>query len=168
MATSKVAYASTGTAITITLPSLADGAYRESTAITNAANLYIDALVGASIQVGAVGADGTIEVYAYASADGGTTYSGGLDGSDAAVTWGTTHSTSVNGFSQLVLLGVIDVDTTDDNNDLECGPYSIASAFGGVLPEDWGLVIKNDTGTAFHATGTNNSVHYSGIQYTSS
>jgi len=168
MATATINYASTGTAITITMTSLADGGYRESAAVTNATNKYLDALVGGSIQVGAVAADGTIEIYAYASADGGTTYSGGLAGTNETITWGTTPATSsVNGVSQLVLLGVLDVDTTDDNNDIEFGPYSIAAAFGGVLPEDWGLVVGNSTGTAFHATGTNNGLHYSGIKYDS-
>lgn len=152
--------------ITADLTSLADAGYRESAAIDNSSNLYVDAQVSGSIQVGAVSADGQILIYAYGSIDGGTVYSGGLAGTDETVTWGTTpSSSSVNGFSQLKLLAVIDVDTTDDDNDIEFLTGSVAAAFGGVMPDSWGIVIKNDTGIALHATGTNNTLDYVGIKY---
>jgi hypothetical protein len=166
MAESNIKFA-TAANITCTLTSLADGGYRESAAIDNTSNLYMDAHVGGSIQVGAVTADGIIEVYAYGSWDG-TDYSGGLAGTDETITWGTTpSSSSVEGFNQLKLIGILSVDTTDDNNDIEFGPFAVAPAFGGHLPRKWGIVIKNSTGIALHATGTNNSLKYSGITYTS-
>jgi hypothetical protein len=168
MATSSIDYTATGTALTCTVTSLADDGYRESAAVTNATNKYLSVLIGGSIQVGTVTADGSIKVYAYASADGGTTYSGGLVGTDETITWGTTPSTSsVNGFNNLFLLGIANVDDTDDDNDIEFGPFVLEAAFGGIVPEDWGIVIKNETGVAFHATGTNNTLHYSGIKATS-
>ena len=154
-------------AITATLTSLADGGYRESAGVDNATELFIDALVAGSIQVGAVTADGTIKVYAYASMDNGVIYDGGLIGTDETIVWGTTPSTSsVEGFKQLKLLDVISVDTTDDDNDIEfvC-KNSVASVYGGVMPLNWGVVILNDTGVAFHATGTSNSLGYQGIKY---
>lgn len=167
MATANVAYA-TSAGITCTVTSLADGGYRESAAVDNGTNLYMDALVSGSIQVGAVAADGTISIFAYGSVDGGTVYSGGLAGTDETITWGTTPSTSsVEGFNNLKLLGVVSVDTTDDNNDIEFGPFSVAAAFGGVLPKSWGIVVLNETGVALHATGTNNTFDYTGITYTS-
>ena len=167
MAEAKPKYAASA-AITCTLTSLADGGYRESAGVNNTTNRYMDALVGGSIQVGAVTADGTISVFAYGSADAGGIYSGGLAGTDETITWGTTPaSSSVEGFNQLKLLGVISVDTTDDNNDIEFAGFSVAAAFGGVMPEKWGIVVLNETGVALNATGTNNEIHYQGITYES-
>ena len=162
MADRKIAYAANAS-ITITLTSLGSAAYRESTAIDNTSNLYLDALVGGITQIGAVGADGQIEIYAYGSWDG-TSYTAGVTGSDAAITWGTTGG--VDSYNDLVPLGTAATDTTDDNDDVEWGPFSVAAAFGGRLPPKWGIVVKNSTGTAFHATGTNNLVRYRGITET--
>ena len=138
--------------------------FRESTAIDNSSNKYMDALVGGKIQIGAPSADGTIAIYAYGSYDG-TEYTAGLTGSDGTVTWGTTGSTGLDGANNLPLLGVISVDATDDNDDARWGPFSVAAAFGGVLPTKWGIVVKNSTGAALHATGTNNECQFMGIKY---
>ena len=156
----------TRTAITITLTSLANGGYRESAEVDNTTNLYVDELVEGSIQVGTVTADGTISIYAYGNL-GDTVYSGGLAGTNETITWGTTPaSSSVEGFNQLPLLGVVSVDTTDDDNDIEFGPYAVAPAFGGVMPAKWGIVVLNNTGVGFHATGTANGIWYRGVKYT--
>ena len=81
------------------------------------------------------------------------------------MTWGTTGSTGLDGANNLPLLGVISVDATDDNDDARWGPFSVAQAFGGVLPTKWGIVIKNSTGASLHATGTNNECQFMGIKY---
>jgi len=167
MATASINYAA-AQAITVTLTSLASAGYRSSVFVDNSVNKYMDAHVMGSVQIGAPTVDGTITVFAYGSVDGGTLYSGGLDGTDTAITWGTTPSTStVEGFNQLKLLGVMSVDSTDDANDLEFGPFAVAPAFGGVLPQRWGLVFLNETGVILNATGTNNAVKYQGIKYDS-
>ena len=155
MATATINYASAAS-VTITVTSLADGGYRESTAVDNGTNKYIDALVGGKIQIGAPSADGTIEFYAYGTYDG-TEYTAGLSGSDGTVTWGTTGSTGLDGANNLPLLGVISVDATDDNDDARWGPFSVAAAFGGVLPSKWGIVIRNRTGASLHATALTTS-----------
>lgn len=150
--------------LTLGLVSLADAGWRESTAVDNSVNKYVDAHVGGKIQIGAVAADGTISFYAYGSYDG-TEYTAGVTGSDGTITWGTTGATGVDGFNDLFFLGAIAVDTTDDNDDKRWGPFSVASAFGGILPTKWGIVVRNSTGTAFHATGTNNECQFIGIKY---
>jgi hypothetical protein len=166
MATINIAYSSPAT-VTITPASVADGGYRESTAVDNGTSVkYVDAMVGGIIRVGAVAADGTIAIYAYGSYDG-TEYTAGVTGSDGTITWGTTGSTGVDGYNNLPLLGVVSVDTTDDDDYVRWGPFSVAQAFGGVLPTKWGIVIKNSTGTAFHATQTSSECQYTGITYTS-
>lgn len=165
MAVATITYSSANT-VTITLTSLADAGWRESTALNNNSSTnYVDCLVGGKIQIGAVGADGTIEIYAYGSYDG-TEYTAGLTGSDGTITWGTTGSTGVDSYFNLPLLGTVIVDTTDDNDDVRWGPFSIAAAFGGSVPPKWGVVVRNRTGTAFHATGTNNECQYTGVTYT--
>ena len=163
MATATINYTAAA-AVTITPTSLGDAGFRESTAIDNSSNKYMDALVGGKIQIGAPSADGTIAIYAYGSYDG-TEYTAGLTGSDGTVTWGTTGSTGLDGANNLPLLGVISVDATDDNDDARWGPFSVAAAFGGVLPTKWGIVVKNSTGAALHATGTNNECQFMGIKY---
>ena len=161
MATGKLTYSS-ATSITITNTSLAAAAYRESTAVDNSSTRYIDALVGGIIELGALGADGTIEIYAYGSYDG-TNYTAGLTGTDGTITWGTTGDTGVDGFLDLRFLGAVACDTTDDNDDKRWGPFSVASVFGGILPTKWGIVVRNNTDTAFNATGTNNECEFIGI-----
>lgn len=163
MATVSMNYAAAAS-VTITLTSLADAGWRESTAVDNSSNKYMDAHVGGKIQIGAVAADGTIEIYAYGSYDG-TEYTAGVTGSDGTITWGTTGSTGVDSYYNLPLLGTITVDTTDDNDDVRWGPFAVAPAFGGVLPTKWGILVRNRTGTAFHATGTNNECQFIGIKY---
>ena len=163
MATVSMNYASAAS-LTLTLTSLADGGYRESTVVDNGTNKYMDALVGGKVQIGAVAADGTIAFYVYGTYDG-TEYTAGVTGTDGTITWGTTGTTGVEGYNNLYLLGVVSVDTTDDNDDVRWGPFSVASAFGGVMPTKWGVIVKNSTGTAFHATGTNNECQFMGIKY---
>lgn len=161
MATGKLTY-SAATAVTITNTSLAAGAYRESTSVDNGTNRYIDALVGGIIQIGALGADGVIDIFAYGSYDG-TNYTAGVTGTDGTITWGTTGNTGVDGFLDLRYLGSVACDTTDDNDEKRWGPFSVASAFGGALPTKWGIVIRNGTDAAFHATGTNNECEFIGV-----
>lgn len=163
MATVTTNYAAAAS-LTLTVTSLADGGYRESTAVDNSTNKYVDALVGGKIQIGAPSADGTIAIYAYGSYDG-TEYTAGVTGTDGTITWGTTGSTGLDGYLNLPLLGVVSVDATDDNDDCRWGPFSVAQAFGGVLPTKWGVIVKNSTGASLHATGTNNECQFMGIKF---
>jgi hypothetical protein len=167
MATVNVSYQNIATAIAITsADGNGDGVWCSSALVDNQTNKYVDALVGGSLQVGTVTADGTIDIYVAASWDG-VEFTAGVDAGDADITWGTTGSTHVGGEKDLILLGVVNVDDTDDDNDVVFGPYSIAQACGGVMPLEWCIVIENNTGAALHATGTNNHLEYTGIEYTS-
>lgn len=168
MATSAIDYTATGTAITCTQAALGIDGYRESAGVTNAVNKYLSVTVGGSTQVGVVTVAGSLKIYAYASNDGGTIYSGGLIGTDETITWGTTPaSSSLAGFKNIFLIGIVAVALDDDDNDIEWGPFTLETPFGGTVPEDWGIVLKNETDIALHATGTNNALHYSGHKATS-
>lgn len=140
--------------ITITLASLADAAKRQSVAVDNGSNLYLDAHVQFKVKTGgAVSGDKAVYVYAYGAADSsGLGYSGEASGSDAAFS-GTLANTKV--------IGVIGCPaaTTSYISDL----MSIAAAFGGSLPPKWGAIVENKTGAALDSTEANHVKKYIGI-----
>lgn len=157
MAVTKITYG-TSTAFTITLASLATGSARESTAIDNTTNLYLDALVyvKAKLQAGAPATSAYIAVYAYASEDG-TNYTDNATGTNAALTMRTP--------TNLKLIGLI-VTPTANGATWKSNPMSVAAAFGGILPRKWGIVVENQSGFAISATEGDNAYSYTGITLT--
>jgi hypothetical protein len=147
--------------LTMTLASLASDtnlvAGRASTNINNgsAGADAIDALVGGKVTTGtSPTADRQIEVWAFGSYDG-TSYSGGATGTDANLT--------PQAKPLLRLLTVIPTNATS-NQTYTWGPVSIAQAFGGIVPERWGIYIVHNTGVALHATAGNHEVKYTPIK----
>lgn len=155
MADIKLAFG-TSTAITITLGSLASSATagRESTVVDNSANKFMDALVYITVNIGAgtPANDKCAYVYVYGSEDG-TNYTDNATGSDAAIT--------LNNPTNLKLVAVISMPTASLTYKVV---FSVASAFGGVLPRKWGIVVVNFCGIALAAN--NNAASYSGIYAT--
>ena len=147
----------TSTSITITLNSLASSATagRESTAIDNGTNKFLDALVYVTVNVGAgtPANDKCAYVYAYGSEDG-TNYTDNATGSDAAIT--------LRDPTNLKLVAVIAMPTASATYKVV---FSIAQAFGGILPRKWGIVVRNYSGIALGAS--NNAASYTGIYATS-
>lgn len=148
-------------AITISLApggvGLASGSARASTVIDNTTNLFLDALVQLQIKSGASGtsATGYINVYAYGTVDAADSfYPEAITGTDAAVT--LTSPTNLR------LIGTLNVVA---NATAYIGePMSVAAAFGGVLPEKWGIVIENQTGGALDTTEANHLKYYQGVE----
>lgn len=145
----------TSTSITQTLASLATGSARESTAVDNSSNLYLDALVRVQVklQSGSPASDKTVYVYAYGSEDG-TNYTDNATGSDAAIT--------LRAPSNLDHIGAI---ATPDSGALtyKSRPMGVAKAFDGILPRAWGIVVENKTNITFDATEGNHAKAYSGV-----
>jgi hypothetical protein len=142
-----------GVDVVITLASLANGAARESTAWDWSA--YEDILLEVTLKaaVAGVSVSGTCTVYAYATADNGTTYTEAATGTDAAYTMLNP--------TQLMCAGVVFLNT---NAQVKTGgPWSLAALFGGTLPAKGGMVIVNDSGAALDATGSNHLVQYQGV-----
>ncbi len=150
--TFKSQYGSNNQAITCTITSLANNGQRSSAAVDNTSNLYLDALVQVIIKSNASGtsATGYVNVYAYGTADGGTSYPDGT-GSDAGVTLTSPPN--------LRLIGVINVVANATTYKSE--PMSVAAAFGGILPDHWGIVIENKTAATLDASV--GSAFYQGI-----
>ena len=156
MADIKSKYGASNQAITITLNGLADNGSRASTAITNAVNLFLDVLVQLKINTANVGApagEKNVLVWAFGSADNGITYSGGATGTDAA--YGGVAGQLIDNAK---LLGIVSVDAQNEVFESDC--FSIASAFGGVVPEKWGIIVTNQIGQAL---GANSVAFYQGI-----
>ena len=143
--------------ITITLASLADTAWRQSTARDNTSDGFLDAHVGGSIRVGTgpITNGGKINIFLYGSYDG-TNYTAGASGSDAAYT--------ADGEQGLLLpLEQIVVDSST-GADYVFGPISAVERFGmRALPEKWGVIVENTTGDSLDSTGGNHHIKFNGI-----
>lgn len=162
MSTASPLYGSKVT-MTITLASLASSstlvAGRESTAVDNKdTDDAVDALVGGKVTTGTGPTTARqIEIWAYGSYDD-TDFSGSASGSDAALT--PTEKTL------LKLLTVIPTDATSDKT-YKWGPFSVAQAFGGILPVQWGIWITHNTAVNLNATGGNHEIEYFPIKFES-
>lgn len=130
---------------------------RESTAIDQGSNNYLDVLIGGHFAGPSSGAAaGRIQIFAYASWDDGTTWPGIITASDANLTLTATDK------ERLRLIEVITTTTT--NSDVyKWGPFSLAHVFGGTMPERWGLWGVHNAGGAL----TTSTTKYTGITRTS-
>lgn len=156
----KTQYGASNQTITITIASLANNGAQQSNVISNTSDLFLDDLVFLKIKspASSTSASGYINVYAAGSCDGGTLYSDGATGSNGSITL-----TSPPNVKPIGIINVVANGTT-----YYAGPFSVGSAFGGILPEKWSLIIENKTGGTLDTTGGNHSVFYQGIlsQYT--
>lgn len=152
MAEVKNKYAAKAT-ITITLTSLANDAARESTALDNTTTLYLDALVRVKTN-GQAGGTGLLDLYVY-TALGDTTYSDGATGTDAAFTAANRRNSRYLGSVQL-----------NAATPVVFGAFSLAAAFGGTMPDKWGLIAINKSGAALSATAGDHVLEYEGVTET--
>ena len=144
----------TKTNLTITVASLADGSARESTSVSNGTNKFQGVQVGGFIQANSSGvsATGYVNVFAYGSVDDGTTNSDAATGTDSA------HTLEDNA----ILLGRVSLNA--NSQVAQFGPFSLESVFNGMVPEDWGIIIENQSGAALDSTGGNHEIHYKGLK----
>jgi hypothetical protein len=151
VSTTKLLYGANNQIIGITLNSLANNNARQSDSISNTTTLFLDALVFARVSTTSASATGFLNIYAYGTADGGTTYTNNAAGTDSAFSMPTNPN--------LRLIGVVNVAAA--NATYSAGPFSVAVAFGGILPSSWGVVIENRSGVTLNSSG--HSVFYQGI-----
>jgi len=155
MATFKSQYDSNNQAITITLASLGNGASQQSASVDNSTNQYLDVLVQLVIKSGAsaVSATGYVNVYAYGTADGGTDFAEGCTGNNTGL--------QLTSPTNLRLIGTVNVVANATSYTSE--PMSVAAAFGGVMPQKWGIVVENESGAGLDATEGNHKKFYQGV-----
>ena len=154
MATSTVYQINSGGfTLTCTFSNLTTGASRCSDAQDASATRYTDALfsVRCDLQTGAVtGNDNTVYVYLYGNIAGAGWFTDNTLGVDAAITLRDPNN----------LRGpyAITFATATGNPIVVGGPWSVANAFGGIMPSQWGIVIHNKTnsilGTSTNCTAT--------------
>jgi hypothetical protein len=148
--------------MTITLAGLANvgstGIGRQSTAANNAADLADDALVFMKFTSGITTPAGTVFLYAFGGVDG-STFSANAGSTDAALT-----PTPNSGLKLLDSFAT----NTAINVTYKVGPYSVAQAFGGTMPPQWGVFVNHSMGTASNATSGNFQVQYIPVKYVSS
>ena len=154
--TIKPLYGSSNQSITCTITSLANNGQRSSAAVDNTSNLFLDVLVSVTVKTAgsSTSATGYVNVYAYGTTDGGTTYGGG------EASMGTNAGVTLSSPPQIALIGTITANANSTTYSRTA--MSVAAAFGGVLPDHWGIVVENKTGAALDAsTGSSN---YQGVQ----
>lgn len=115
-----------------TLPTLSSGAYATSDAKSNAANQPPDLLVEVSITPGTVSGNKQAVLFALASIDGAV-YQTGANSADEAV---------------MRRLGSLSLPS---NGVPQTDYFTVAAAYGGVLPPNVKFVVKNDSGAVFTA-----------------
>jgi len=141
MADIKAKYGGSNQSITITLNGLANDAKRESSLVDNLTNCFLDAMVQVKIATNASAdstGDKSVYVYAYGTADNGASCAGNASGSDAA------FGTDPQQINYCRLIGVIYAPT--QNKVYESDLMSVGAAFGGGLPQRWGIIVHNKTG----------------------
>lgn len=165
----------TNQSITITLNSLAGSATagRQSTVIDNRTNLYADVFVQGkfTIPVGGTAAlDKCIYIFVFGTADdadyaaersiAGTQAT--IGASDAAY----TMADSTVSQTPLIAAAVVPVPVSPTTTDgvYVCAPFSVASLFGGRMPAQWGVVVRNAAGASQPLKSSGNSMWYQGIQ----
>lgn len=156
MATSILAqYGTNGQTISCSIASLANNGQRESDAIDNTSNSFLDSYVMVKVKTGgsSVASTGTVNIYAFGTVDNGTSYSGGATGVNAGITAGASPN--------MPLIGVISASVAGTT--YVGGPFSIGQAFGGVVPAKWGIMIENKTGAVLDSTEGNHAKLYQGI-----
>lgn len=153
----------TPAAATITLASLASSstwlAGRESTAVDNTANLFLDYILDGKVTVGTTPTAGTeIRVYVVAIQGDGN-YPDVFDGTDSAET--VTAAGVGSGFLKLAAVAYVDATTSDRTYPFHCG--SVAALFGGVCPRKFVVFVTHNTGVNLNSTGGNHFVYTTSV-----
>lgn len=153
----------TPTAITITTSALASDANllagRQSSIISNSGDLAVDSIVGGTISApGSAPTAGTfIEVWLFGSWDGGTTFSAGASSAGDA-----NLSLATSGVKALMSRVALVSQTDTTARAYTIGPISVAQAFGGTMPDHWGVFIAHNLGVTLGAT----ALKHTPVQYT--
>lgn len=141
----------------ITLASLATDSNllvgRQSDAIDNRTNLYLDYLASKKVTTG-TSPTASREIDSFAvGCQKDTTWPDAFGASDAART--ITNADIKNGICRpLAAIGT----SSSSNVTYSAGPVSIASIFGGIVPQQFVLFVTHNTAVNLHATGSNHAI----------
>ena len=138
MATITLVTGSIQTLTTSALDSLANVTYVSAGTLTHTTNDPLDVLLQVKVTPGTVSGNKQVCVFAQGSLDGTDFESGPVSG--------TTTTDEPN----LTFIGTIPCGT---NSTAQIGLFNLASAFGGSLPAQTNIIIKNDSGAALASSG---------------
>jgi len=149
-------YGTEAQAISVTMASLANNAARESAFISNTSDRFLDVEVMLRAKNHASSAptgDKAVYVYVWGSVDAALPlYPDAVTGADAGITLDTpTH---------LKPLGSVVFSAAAQTKN--AGPWSVAAAFGGRMPQRWGIVVENKTGFSLDTTEGNFKKEFQG------
>lgn len=135
---------------------------RESTAVSNTSNLYLDYFIGGKSATGtSPTAARVILIFAYGSVNDTPTYPDVLDGTDSTETF--TSADILN--AAVKRLHQTGTSNTSDRV-YWFSPTSLGEVFGWILPKNFGLYGAHDTGVNLNATGSNHVWNYTGVYAT--
>jgi hypothetical protein len=165
-ADAKVSYAASAS-YTITLASLGTSSSllegRESTALSNATNKYIDELVAGKIRVGTSPTASTqIEVHAVGALDDTPTWPDGFTGSDAAK---TITSAAIKA-ALCAPIAVMGVDATTSDRDYPFRPVGLRQLFGDALPPSHLIWVTHSSAVNLNSTGGNHFIKHTPVYAT--
>ncbi|MGH7947903.1 MAG: hypothetical protein ACREQF_01595 [Candidatus Binataceae bacterium] len=165
-ADAKVAYVASA-AYTITLTGLATSstlvAGRESTALSNASNKYLDALVAGFITVGTTPTANTlIEVHCVGALNDTPLYPDVFDGTNSAETVSNT------GIKAAICrpVGVMLVPATTSDLAYPFAPLGIRQLFGDAMPPAHVLFVTHSTAVNLNATAANHAIYHTQVYAT--
>ena len=138
MATITLVTGAIQTLTTTALDSLANVTYVSAGTINHTTNDPLDVLLQVKVTPGAVSGNKQVVVFAQGSLDGTDFESGPVSG--------TVTTDEPN----LTFIGTIPCGTAST---AQIGMFNLASAFGGSLPQQTKIIIKNDSGAALAASG---------------
>lgn len=146
---------------TITLASLATSSTRlvgrESTAIDNSTNKYLDYLIAGKVTTGTTPTvDKQIDLWAYGSLKDTPTYPGTITGTDSGVTLANagTRNTGLRPVASALVTATSDVG-------YPFAPTSLTTLFGALMPPNrHGLWVTHDTAVNLNSTGSNHVLSY--------
>lgn len=131
----------------------------QSAAVDNTTDKFLDVMVYFVLDFANTAPASSRGVFVYAYSGIGTVYTNPASGSEGSI---TLPDVTTNQLS-LRPLGFIPYVTQDEV--VESPHFSIAQAFGGVMPQKWGVVLVNHSGAALASSG--NTAKYYGIKATS-
>lgn len=143
------------TSILMAMTSITSATGAQSTVIDNTATLYLDSRVFV-ISNGIAGGTALLDFFVY-SGLGDTTYTDGATGTNGSFTSANRRNSRYLGSIQMN-------STTTVKGELP----GVASAFGGVMPDKWGLIALNNSGATLGAGATDHGVWYQGVYATAS
>jgi len=146
----KPSFGTANTVIVIDPAGVASASATQSSYITNTDFLDATILLQLSIGAGTLGGQRAAFVYAYANA-GGTEWPDGVAATASAITL----------FNPTNLVRIATIFFSAQSQTRGKVIPSLAGALGNV-PQQWGLVIENNTGITFDTTSANHKIVYQG------